>query len=106
MTALPRISDINLPHVDLFRWAKKHKVIVPLSCANISEDKVLFLKQIALRQYFVKLSSAEESACFTEAMKEAMTYLPKIGLSDNTVHVFQIAGTIFFAVLYYVSAKL
>lgn len=106
MTALPLISDMNRTHVDLFGWAKKNKIIVPLSCANIAEEKLLFLKQIALRQYFVKLSPIEESSLFSEAMKEAMTYLPKIGLSDKTVYAFQVAGTIFFAVLYCVSAKL
>lgn len=104
MTALYDINAINLPHVNLYSWAKKNKIIVPLDLSRTPEREQMFLKIQALRQFFVKLSPAEEAARFTEAMKEAMQYLPSSGFSDKTVIVFQVAGTVFFAVIYFMSS--
>jgi hypothetical protein len=106
MTALYGIDSINLPHVDLYKWAEKKKIRLPLNFRKTVEEEKLFLKLLAMRQYFVRLPPDQEKARFSEAMKEAMKHLPSNGFSDKTVIIFQIAGTFFFAVFYVINVTL
>lgn len=106
MTALYNLNSINLPHVDLYRWAADRKLIFPLDVKGIPEQEKLFLKMLAMKQYFVKMSPEQEAKRFSAAMKEAMEHLPSNGLSDKTIILLHVAGTIFIAVLYFSGAKL
>jgi len=100
MSALYGPNSINLPHINIFRWAQKNNVVLPVDFRRTKEQETLFLKYIANRDNYVQLSPALERARFSKALKEAMEYLPSSGLQDKTVIAFQIAGTIFFAVLF------
>lgn len=104
MTALYGINSINLPHVNIFKWAAKKKIFIPIDFKRTREQEEMFLKLISMRQYFVRLPTAEEQARFSAALKESMKYLPLEGFKDKTVIVFQVAGTIFCAVLFAINA--
>lgn len=54
MTALYGINSINLPHVDLYKWARKNKILLPIDCRKPPEREGMFLKMLAIKQYFVK----------------------------------------------------
>lgn len=93
MTALYNVQSINLPHVNLFKWAKEKKIWVPLDWRQTPDMERMFLKMVTMRQFYIKGTPAEEQARFSEAMKEAMKYLPTEGLSDQAVMIVQIVGT-------------
>jgi hypothetical protein len=104
MTALG-INFINGPHVDIYRWAKEKKIFLPLDFRRTPEEEKMFLKLLSLKPYFVRLTPDLERARFSEAMKEAMKYLPSNGFSDKTVMIFQVGGIIFFAIISVMAAQ-
>jgi DNA-binding transcriptional regulator/RsmH inhibitor MraZ len=86
--------------VDVYRWAKKSKVFLPVNFRKTLEQEAMFLKMLSMRQYFIKLSPLQHQTRMAEAVQEAMKYYPEKGLSDRAVVVIQIAGAVFFAVIY------
>ncbi len=99
MTSLFGIQFNSLPHVNIYKWAADKKIFLPLDFRKTPEQEKVFLKYLSLKHHFVRLPADQEQARFSEALKEAIKYLPSKGLSDKIVISFQIAGTIFFAVL-------
>lgn len=106
MTALYGINSINLPHIDLYRWASDKKIFLPINFRKTPEQEQLFLKILAMKQYFVKLHPVLEQARYTEAMKEAMKYMPSNGFSDKTVMIIQIAGVAFLVVISLIASNM
>ena len=106
MTTLYGIQSINLPHVNLYQWAKEKKIWVPLDWRQTPEMEKMFLKLLAMKQYYIKGTPAQEQARFSEAMKEAMKYLPTEGLSDQAVMIVQIAGTALICLLVTIVPKI
>ena len=100
MTAMFGINSVNLPHVDVYRWAKKHKVFLPINFRQTPEQEAMYLKILSMRHYFVKLPPLEHQARVAEAVQEAMKYYPVSGLTDRAIVVVQVAGVIFFAILF------
>ena len=100
MTAMFGIDSVNLPHVDVYKWAAKRKIFVPVNFRRTPEQEKMFLKIASMRHYFVKLPPIEHQARISEALEEMMKYYPVSGLSDRAIVVVQIAGAIFFAVIY------
>jgi hypothetical protein len=99
MSALYGPESVNLPHVNIFKWAQEKNVFLPLDFRGTPEVHEIFLKYLANRPNFVTLPPHIEKARFSAALKEAIQYLPSNGLSDRTIMIFQIAGIIFLAVL-------
>ncbi len=99
MTALYGISSMRLPHVNVYKWAADRKIFLPADFRKTPQEEAMFLKLLAMRQYFVKLTPAEEQARYSEALKEAAKYLPGKGLSDGTFMLLQIGVGIFLFVI-------
>ncbi len=99
MTALYGMGSMRLPHVSIYKWAADKKIFLPADFRRTPSEEAMFLKLLAMRQYFVKLPPAEEQARYSEALKEAAKYLPGNGLSDGMVTLILIGGGIFFIVL-------
>jgi hypothetical protein len=95
-----------LPHIDLYKWAADRKTWIPLDWKTTPQEEFQFLKLLALKQFYVRGTPAQESARFTEALKESMKYIPGPGLSDKTATILHIAGSIFICVLVTVVPKI
>jgi hypothetical protein len=98
MSAIYGPNSVNLPHVNVFRWAQKNNIFLPVDLRKTKEEEIIFLKYLANHCNFVKLSANLEKSRFSAALKEAIRYLPSNGYSDKMVMIFQIAGTIFFVI--------
>jgi hypothetical protein len=100
MTAMFGIRSMDLPHVDVYRWAAKHKIFLPANFRKTPEQEAMYLKMLCMKKYFIKLSPLEHEARVAEALEEEMEYYPEGGLSDRAVALLQIVTTLFFAIFY------
>jgi hypothetical protein len=98
MTALYLPNSLNLPHVDIHRWAKDKKIFLPYDFRKTPEEEFRNLKLLAMKQFYIRGTPEQERQHFSEAMKESMKYLPGKGLSDTTVFILQIGFNVVFCI--------
>ena len=101
MSALYGLSSVNLKHIDLFKWAEKNKVFIPLNFRSNDEIKECFLKILSSRDHFIKLPPLMENDRYHKAIKQAYKYLPSEGgLSERTILIIRVAGVVFLAIVH------
>jgi hypothetical protein len=106
MTALYGPYSIDLPHVDIHKWAKTKKILLPYDFRKTPEEEYRSLRLLALKQFYIRGTREEEQKRFGEAVKEGIKYLSGTGISDATALIIQVGCHVLFCICVTVIPKI